>query len=774
MRAVLRQISADLRTRLGASLLILLTLASASTLLTLGVVSLRVSASPYQQEMAKANGADVWVWANGGKVGRSLYHQVSAMSGVTRMSALLPAAAARLLVPGHLKNPYINLIGANPGTLRVMRPILVAGRYPRPGEQNAGLLDDSIAAFYHLRVGQTVRVTTGGTPRRIRIVGLDASPVTCLYPNCDAFLYLPKSTLNSMASPTSTAAFYFFGAQIHNPQSANRFLAQLEFRAPTNSLTYGNSWLNVQQFVQASQELQNIFSIVFGVLAALTAITLSATILGGSVLARRREMAILKALGFTRGQLLLLYVSQSTLIGALGGALGIALGYVFAGAEMRPLALSMGVPSVIAFQPGYAIGILVAMCLVAAAAALLASLRAASSAPAEHLRQGFAPTGAGGGPIFRTLSRLHLPPAVMLGCKDILVRSGRSALSTVGLLVAVVAIALSIGLNRGITSFTRDPLLQGINYSFEVENGVLSPQVAEKLVAHQPDIVHYYTNSQFSASFPASSVSLPLDTMGGDFTAFKFPVLSGRLPTGPGEVALAPGAESALGAHIGSRLTAKINGAILSLKVVGIYRSFTNFGEVGMTNVATMRRAVPDLAPNQIFVQLQRGVTLRQAVARLQRAAGDRLGIDRPNLTLPPFVSQSLQLLRLLALILALIAALGVVSATWLTAREQMREIGIRKAVGMSAGQILIAAAVGSGLLGLVGGVIGAPLGSAMDGATLGLLASRFGSGGLNGNLAPGAIALLVLAGIGIALIASLPSAIYALQLRTAHALRAE
>lgn len=774
MRAVLRQIAADLRTRLGASLLILLTLASASTLLTLGIVSLRASASPYQQEMAAANGADVWIWANGGALGRTLYRQVSVMTGVRKMSSLLPAAGLRLLVPGHLKNPYINLIGAAAQNLHMMRPILVAGRYPRPGERNVGLLDDSIAAYYHLRSGQSVRVATGQGVRRIRIVGLDASAVTCLYPNCDPYLYVTKATLNSMVPPSAPAAFYFFGVQLRHPQDANRFLSQVEFRAPKGSLSYGNTWLNVQQFIQASQELQNIFSIVFGVLAALTAVTLSATILGGAVLSRRREMAVLKALGFTRGQLLFVYVGQSALLGLLGGAAGIVLGYMFAAVEMRPLALSMGVPSIVGFQPGYVLVILVSMLVVASLAALLAAFRAASAAPAQHLRQGFDPTGAGGGALFRALSRLRLPPTVMLGCKDVLVRSGRSALSTIGLLVAVLAIALSFGLNQGITSFTRDPLLQGINYSFAVESGVLAPRAAVDLVSHQPTIQRYYTSTQVVASIQAAKVFLPLEVMGGAYTSFRFPVLSGHLPRRPGEVALAPGAVSALSAHIGSEIIAKINGATVRLKVVGIYRSFSNFGEVGMTTTATVQRAIPNLEPSLILVDLRPHVTVRQAVHRLQAAAGNRLGIDRPDLTLPPFISQSLQLLRLLALILAVIAALGVVTATLLTAREQTREIGIRKAVGMSAGQILTAAAVGSGLLGLIGGGIGAPLGSAMDGATLRLLASRFGSGGLNGSLSPGVIGLLILSGIGIALIASLPSAVYALKLRTAQALRAE
>ena len=135
-----------------------------------------------------------------------------------------------------------------------------------------------------------------------------------------------------------------------SPGNANHFLAQVQSKAQAGALSYGNTWRNVQQFVKASQELEHLFPGVRG--------------LGGAhrrntrcYHPRRRgprperEMGVLKALGCTRGQVLIVHVGQAVLLGGIGGALGVALGYAFAESQMRPLALSMGAPSAVGFEP---------------------------------------------------------------------------------------------------------------------------------------------------------------------------------------------------------------------------------------------------------------------------------------------------------------------------------------------------------------------------------------------------------------------------------------
>jgi putative ABC transport system permease protein len=65
-----------------------------------------------------------------------------------------------------------------------------------------------------------------------------------------------------------------------------------------------------------------------------------------------------------------------------------------------------------------------------------------------------------------------------------------------------------------------------------------------------------------------------------------------------------------------------------------------------------------------------------------------------------------------LALIAVVIAALGIVNTLTMSVVERVRELGILRAAGMSAGQVGRMVVVEAGILGLTGGVIGVAAGS--------------------------------------------------------------
>jgi putative ABC transport system permease protein len=101
-----------------------------------------------------------------------------------------------------------------------------------------------------------------------------------------------------------------------------------------------------------------------------------------SVLERRSEIGLRRALGATRGQIRTQFLGEATLLGVLGGVAGIAIGALVTAAY----ALSHQWESVV---PAVAIGGgLIASVLVGAVAGLLPALRAAAMSPTEALRGG--------------------------------------------------------------------------------------------------------------------------------------------------------------------------------------------------------------------------------------------------------------------------------------------------------------------------------------------------------------------------------------------------
>jgi len=98
-----------------------------------------------------------------------------------------------------------------------------------------------------------------------------------------------------------------------------------------------------------------------------------------SVLERRREIGVLKAIGATRNTILLIFVIESALIGAGGGLLGLALGYIALLA-----AGSLGVPYVLGiFQISFAFSFSVGVGVISG---LIPALNASKVPAVEALR----------------------------------------------------------------------------------------------------------------------------------------------------------------------------------------------------------------------------------------------------------------------------------------------------------------------------------------------------------------------------------------------------
>jgi len=101
-----------------------------------------------------------------------------------------------------------------------------------------------------------------------------------------------------------------------------------------------------------------------------------------SVLERRSEIGLRRALGATRGQIRTQFLGEATLLGILGGVAGIAIGALVTAAYALSHQWESVVPAVAVF------GGLGASLLVGAIAGLLPALRAARMSPTEALRGG--------------------------------------------------------------------------------------------------------------------------------------------------------------------------------------------------------------------------------------------------------------------------------------------------------------------------------------------------------------------------------------------------
>jgi putative ABC transport system permease protein len=121
----------------------------------------------------------------------------------------------------------------------------------------------------------------------------------------------------------------WYAVRVENPENAPEIAARIdeEFAnspAETKAESEG-------AFVQAfAKQIGDIGAIMLGILTAVffTILLVAGNTMAQAIRERSEEIGVLKAMGFTSGQVLGLVLAESVLISTLGGAIGLALGWV--------------------------------------------------------------------------------------------------------------------------------------------------------------------------------------------------------------------------------------------------------------------------------------------------------------------------------------------------------------------------------------------------------------------------------------------------------------
>jgi putative ABC transport system permease protein len=149
--------------------------------------------------------------------------------------------------------------------------------------------------------------------------------------------------------------------------------------------------------VAASESLSRSYRVNLNVLALVALFTGGLLVFSTQALAivrRRSQLALLRVLGVTRKQLAMLLVVEGAIVGIVGSALGLALGFVLAQAAVRIIGADLGAgyfrgvapmlsPAPLALMLFFGLGVLTAML-----ASLVPALEAARSPPAPALKAG--------------------------------------------------------------------------------------------------------------------------------------------------------------------------------------------------------------------------------------------------------------------------------------------------------------------------------------------------------------------------------------------------
>ncbi len=224
-----------------------------------------------------------------------------------------------------------------------------------------------------------LRLTEDATPMKLTVVGIvDARS------QLDAGVYISQATLQALGMAAPAPSTYFFAV---DPQVRLRDAVEglrLSFGAQGFSIAVLDETFKIIQTIRLLlvRLVQGFMGL--GLLAGIAALGLLGV---QSVLERRQQLGALRALGFTRAQTRATFVFESSVVAALGIAVGVVLGLILARSLVAVLA--SGYPELRFAIPWPEIALTATIAWTGAHGAIfLAAWQAGRIAPADALRVG--------------------------------------------------------------------------------------------------------------------------------------------------------------------------------------------------------------------------------------------------------------------------------------------------------------------------------------------------------------------------------------------------
>lgn len=465
------------------------------------------------------------------------------------------------------------------------------------------------------------------------------------------------------------------------------------------------------------------FLMIFGVLGLVVAVLIVANVVSGAVVAGLRHIGMLKAIGFTPNQVMAVYLVMVSIPAVAGCVLGTVAGNLAAKPVVRDAVDGFGVDE-LSFAPWVNVVTALGMPVLVALAALVPALRARRLPAARAISAGVTAHTGRALRIQRWLSGTRLPRSVSLGLGMPFARAGRSALTLAAVVFGVMTVTLATGVTMSVNAYNeavrpnhtdRVELLAGPPLGQRVPGeeapaARLSDAEDESMLRSLPGTTALLAMTQLETEVAGGTQEATVLFYRGDTEALGPRLLAGHWP-GRGEVVVPSRFMNQRGVATGGTITVQVRGNRAQLRIVGVV--LTNNADEIFADWSTLDTLMPGARADSYQVRTAPGTdraTFTDAV--LAKDPGLRVLPPRDGTSSTAVIIISAA--ALLTLVLGAVAALGVFNTVVLNARERRRDLGMLKSIGMTPRQVTVLLVTSMGALGVVGGLIGVPVGIAV------------------------------------------------------------
>lgn len=609
-----------------------------------------------------------------------------------------------------------------------------SGNYLSPDNKYGLLLEKSFADYHHLKPGDSILLNGAAGDIEFTTAGIVTSP---------EYIFPAKSKSEFFVSPDTWGVIFVSNEVIHElfgASNINEFCVLVDKGADIESVISqfkdrlaplgivevvtrdeqpSNAGLKMD--LQEFGEIADIFPLLFLFVGAMTTYILLSRI----IQRQRGQLGLMRALGYSRRQVLLHYLGFALIVGIIGSVTGIIAGYLLATTITNLYIGMLGLPYTLtathwmAIEEGIIIGIL--PCLIAG---IIPAFTASRLRPAEAMRT--PPPTTGREPliekVFPFLKRVSLLWKIPL--RNIFRNRRRSIATILGIVFGAVLILTSAGFLDSIDSLFKVQFDQIQNYDARLSFPQPVPEADTAVVlgwAGVSDVAPLLelpvSIEHADKSFSTLVVGMPPDT-----DLYGLYTLSGsKIVLVDNNILLAGAIKDKLGVAVGDTVTVSSPYGRADFIINGFVKQpMGSFGYITLGNAQQMTGA-------RGFIS---GILLgadSNVISGLRNKASQQFNAVAVEIT-NEVRSQMMKLMDLVNVMMwvmlgfgAILALMVVFTMISISLVERRREIATMLTLGEKSSRIAAMITIENLILGLVGLIVGIPLGYAVTSYMMGL-----------------------------------------------------
>lgn len=263
---------------------------------------------------------------------------VQVIKSVPGVKVVNGIASERVQVTYLTESTSLSIQGVDPLAWRdITTSELDSGRYLTPGDGNAIVIGNGVAnTVFKQPLSLNRKISIGG--KVFGIVGILAASGGGGFGGSDNTIFMPVSAARTIMTNLESDQFSSIQVKVTDPQLvegiANDIDAKLMLSRHVTNRTKDYSVTSVQATRQA---ISNVMGTLDLFLTGIAAVSLLVGAIGiantmfMSIVERTRLIGILKALGTTNFEVMKLFLTESAIMGFVGGVIGILLGLIASG-----------------------------------------------------------------------------------------------------------------------------------------------------------------------------------------------------------------------------------------------------------------------------------------------------------------------------------------------------------------------------------------------------------------------------------------------------------